>query len=111
MVHYIHILLNIIALKNVGLPNSYILLFIISIKKMQERLCKVITIILASIKIITNKNKIYNIKLTKSFKKINYWLTIKNKFDIINMVKYMNEYIILIVILSFLLLIYTIYIY
>lgn len=36
---------------------------------MQERLCKVITIILASIKIITNKNKIYNIKLTKSFKK------------------------------------------
>ena len=53
---------------------------------MQERLCKVITIILASIKIITNKNKIYNIKLTKSFKKINYWLTIKNKFDIINMV-------------------------
>lgn len=79
-------------------------------KKMQERLCKVITIILASIKIITNKNKIYNIKLTKSFKKINYWLTIKNKFDIINMVKYMNEYMILIVILIFLLLIYTIYI-
>lgn len=77
---------------------------------MQERLCKVITIIPASIKIITNKNKIYNIKLTKSFKKINYWLTIKNKFDIINMVKYMNEYMILIVILIFLLLIYTIYI-
>lgn len=69
MVHYIHILLNIIALKNVCLLNSYILLFIISIKKMQERLCKVITIILASIKIITNKNKVYNIKLTKSFKK------------------------------------------
>ena len=46
-----------------------ILLFTINIKKMQERLCKVITIILASIKIITNKNKIYNIKLTKSLKK------------------------------------------